>query len=407
MSRLEELIEKLCPNGVEYCKLGDIVKEVNIGINPRKFFRLNPIDATGFYVTVRELNGILGVKRYDKTDLINDEAVKIINNRAHIEKGDILFSNTGTVGKMALVNETPTNWGVNEGIYIIKPIQQKILSKFLYYYLDSSHAYNNYSSKFTGSTLKHVTQKALISISIPVPPLEVQCEIVHILDNFTLLSAELSAELKVRQKQYDYYKDKMLTFDKNDINVEWVNLGTYCKRLKGTVITAGKMKEIAKEDGNVKIFAGGKTMINTDDNNIPQKDIIRLPNIIVQSRGIIDFIYYDKPCSYKREMWSYTTDNIVTLKFIYYYLKKNVDFFRQRASKMGSMPQISLDITEKYKLPIPNIKAQERIVKILDRFDKLCNDISEGLPAEIKARQKQYEYYRDKLLTFKELKVNE
>ena len=234
--------------------------------------------------------------------------------------------------------------------------------------------------------------------------MEVQCEIVHILDDFTLLSAELSAELKARQQQYEYYKDKLFShFIKNE-NIQWTTLGRYCKRLKGTAITAGKMKEIADDNGNIKIFAGGKTMINTDESNIPDKDIIKVPNIIVQSRGIIDFIYYDKPCSFKREMWSYTTENVITLKFIYYYLKNNIEFFRQRGKQMGSMPQISLDVTEKYKIPILPIEEQARIVKILDKFEKLCNDISEGLPAEIDARKQQYEYYRDKLLTFKELK---
>ena len=181
-------------------------------------------------------------------------------------------------------------------------------------------------------------------------------------------------------------------------------MGTYCNRLKGTAITASKMKEISENDGNIKIFAGGKTVTKTSEKNIPKEDIITVPNIIVQSRGIIDFIYYDKPCSFKREMWSYTTDNNITLKFIYYYLKNNVKYFRQRGSQMGSMPQISLDVTEKYKIPIPPIEEQERIVSILDKFDKLCNDITQGLPAEIEARRKQYEYYRDKLLNFKETK---
>ena len=423
MSKLEELIKEKCPNGVEYKQLEKLTSEINIGINPRNFFELNPNNATGFYVTVRELNGLNGVKQYDKTDLINDKAVKIINERAHIEVGDILFSNTGTVGKMALVDREPTNWGVNEGIYVIKPIDSLINSKYLYYYLDSSLAYNDYSKKFTGSTLKHVTQQALKQLRIPVPPLEVQNEIVHILDDFTSLEAELEAELEARKKQYEYYRNKLLNFDEtanpcgcthththtrgyslND--VRWVKLGDFCKRLKGTAITAGKMKEIANDNGNVTIFAGGKTMIQTDESNVPSEDIIKVPNIIVQSRGIIDFIYFDKPCSYKREMWSYTIDNEITLKYIYYYLKKNIEYFRKRGSQMGSMPQISLDVTEKYIIPIPKFEIQEKIVKILDKFNKLCNDLSEGLPAEIEARQKQYVYYRDKLLTFKE-KISE
>ena len=192
----------------------------------------------------------------------------------------------------------------------------------------------------------------------------------------------------------------------NRQEIKWLNLAEACKRLRGTPITAGKMKEISEENGSVRVFAGGKTMIDTKESNVRKDDIIRLPSIIVQSRGVIDFIYYDKPFTFKQEMWAYTTNNVITTKFIYYYLKSNVNYFRNIGTQMGSMPQISLNVTEKYKIPIPPLSEQERIVNILDRFEKLCNGISEGLPAEIEARQKQYEYYRDKLLNFKELKVS-
>ena len=213
MSKLDELINQLCPDGIKYKTLEEVTKGVNIGINPRKFFKLNPNDATGFYVTVRELNGLQGVQKTDKTDLINQDAVDIIQARANIEIGDILFSNTGTVGKMALISEKVKNWGVNEGIYVIKPKNSIINSKFLYYYLNSNIAFIQYSKMFTGSTLKHITQKALLSIRVPVPPIEVQCEIVQILDKFTKLEAELEAELEARKKQYEYYRNKLLNFD--------------------------------------------------------------------------------------------------------------------------------------------------------------------------------------------------
>lgn len=212
MSKIDQLINQLCPDGVEYFKLGKITSSINIGINPRKFFMLNPENAEGFYVTVRELNGLQGVKEYDKTDKISLDAVRLINGRANIEVGDLLFSNTGTVGKMALVVDEPRNWSVNEGIYVIKPLKEIVDSRFLFYYLASGHAYRDYSGKFTGSTLKHVTQKALADISIPIPPLDVQSEIVRILDNFTELTAELTAELASRKKQYEFYRDKLLTF---------------------------------------------------------------------------------------------------------------------------------------------------------------------------------------------------
>ena len=99
-------------------------------------------------------------------------------------------------------------------------------------------------------------------------------------------------------------------------------------------------------------------------------------------------------------MWAYTHNNIITVKYLYYIFKNNIQIFREKASGMGSLPQISLPVTEDFEFVLPPLEEQERIVKILDRFDSLCNDISSGLPAEIEARQKQYEYYRDKLLTF-------
>lgn len=383
MNKLKELINKLCPNGVEYKNIQELCKISRGKVMSKDFIKSN-VGEYPVYSSQTENNGELGkISTYD----FDGEYLTWTTDGANA--GSVFYRK----GKFSVTNVC--------GLLEIK--NKVMIPKFLYYVLSiEAPKYVN-----AGMGNPKLMSNVMAKIKVPVPPLEVQCEIVHILDDFTLLSAELSAELKARQKQYEYYKGKLLTFSTKNNNIQWTTLGTYCKRLKGTAITASKMKEIADDNGNIRIFAGGKTMINTNKSNIPDKDIIKVPNIIVQSRGIIDFIYYDKPCSFKREMWSYTAENIITLKFIYYYLKKNIEYFRQRGSQMGSMPQISLNITEKYKIPLLTIDEQGRIVNILDRFDKLCNDISEGLPAEIEARQKQYEYYRDKLLTFKELKVNE
>lgn len=110
-----------------------------------------------------------------------------------------------------------------------------------------------------------------------------------------------------------------------------------------------------------------------------------------------------KPFTFKNEMCAYTTENQITVKYLFYYVKTKLDVLRNKAGIMGSMPQISLDDTENMIIPMPSLKDQERIVSILDKFDSYCNDLSQGLPAEIEARQKQYEYYRDKLLRFKPL----
>lgn len=124
-------------------------------------------------------------------------------------------------------------------------------------------------------------------------------------------------------------------------------------RLKGTPKTAGKMKEIACEDGEVRVFAGGKTVIDAHEVDIPKANITRVPSVLVQSRGVIDVVYYDKPFTFKNEMWAYTAENNISVKYLYYVLKNNIQSFRDEASGMGSLPQISLAVTEEFVLPVP------------------------------------------------------
>ena len=162
------------------------------------------------------------------------------------------------------------------------------------------------------------------------------------------------------------------------------------QRVKGTPITAGKMKEIENNKGDIRVFAGGKTVINAYEKDIPKANITRVPAVLVQSRGIIDVIYYEKPFTFKNEMWAYTHQEKISVKFLYYVLKNNINKFRESASGMGSMPQISLKITEDFKIPILPLPIQKEIVRILDNFTELT--------AELTARKKQYEYYRDNLL---------
>ena len=180
--------------------------------------------------------------------------------------------------------------------------------------------------------------------------------------------------------------------------VEYKKVKDVFIRLRGTPITAGKMKEIANENGNIRIFAGGKTVIDADEDKIENANIIRVPAVLVQSRGIIDVIYYEKPFTFKSEMWAYTSDNKVTVKYLYYVLKNNIKKFRDSASGMGSLPQISLSVTEDFQIPLPPLPVQEEIIRILDNFTDYTEKLKTELDFELTARKKQYEYYRDKLL---------
>ena len=178
--------------------------------------------------------------------------------------------------------------------------------------------------------------------------------------------------------------------------VEYYKIKDVYKRIKGTPITAGKMKEIATPDGSVRIFAGGKTVIDANEKDIPNANITRVPAVLVQSRGVIDAVYYDKPFTFKNEMWAYTTFNQKSVKYLYYILKSNIQTFRDAASGMGSLPQISLGVTEEFEIPVPPLPIQEEIVRILDNFTELQAE----LQAELQKRKQQYNYYLDNLLSF-------
>ena len=182
--------------------------------------------------------------------------------------------------------------------------------------------------------------------------------------------------------------------------VEFRKVKEIFQRLKGTPITAAKMKEIATSDGEIRIFAGGKTVINANKKDIPNANIIRVPAVLVQSRGIIDVVYYEAPFTFKNEMWAYTSSEKTSVKFLYYVLKNNIQQFRDIASGMGSLPQISLPITEDFLMPFPPLPVQAEIVRILDNFTELTAELAAELTAELTARKKQYEYYRDILLRY-------
>ena len=128
--------------------------------------------------------------------------------------------------------------------------------------------------------------------------------------------------------------------------VEYKKVKNVYKRLRGTSITAAEMKKIATPDGEIKIFAGGKTVINAKAQDISGNNIIRVPAVLVQSRGKIDVVYYEKPFTFKNEMWAYTATEKISVRFLFYVLKNNILALRKAASGMGSLPQISLPVTE-------------------------------------------------------------
>ena len=299
-------------------------------------------------------------------------------------------ANAGTVfyrkGKFSITNVC--------GLVEINSAQ--LLTKFVYYYLAIS------TKKYVSSGMGNpkLMSNVMGKIKIPILPLDIQEKIVQILDKFTDYVTELTSELTSRKKQYSYYRDKLLSFEDEVYQVEWKKLNECLKKGKGTKITASQMKLLHKDGAPIRIFAGGKTYADVNYGDIPDNDIHTEEAIVVKSRGIIDFEYCTEPFSFKNEFWSYSSDNEnINLRYIYHYLVHNKEHFQNIANNM-QMPQISSNDTAKFKIPVPSLEIQSRIVQVLDNFDTICHDLNIGLPKEIELRQKQYDFFREKLLTF-------
>ena len=198
--------------GVEIKTLGEILKSLKTGLNPRKNFVLNAPGSDCFYITVREL-GVFDVVPQENTDRVTSEALRLINNRSNLEVGDVLFSGTGTIGRTALIKEEPTNWNIKEGVYTLKPRQEIIISSFLVQLLHANCIINKISALVVGDPIRSVPMKSLVTITIPIPSLSEQQRIVSILDTFEASVRNLEQQLAQREKQYEYYRNKLLTFE--------------------------------------------------------------------------------------------------------------------------------------------------------------------------------------------------
>jgi type I restriction enzyme S subunit len=148
---------------------------------------------------------------------VNDDGLRQINNRSNLEVGDVLFSGTGTIGRTAMVSSEPNNWNVKEGVYIIKPKRDLIDSMYLLFYLNTTQAIADYTSRIVGASVNSVPMAELKKITIPIPNIKRQREIANTIENFHKLAHDiregLPAELNARRKQHEYYRSKLLTFE--------------------------------------------------------------------------------------------------------------------------------------------------------------------------------------------------
>ena len=382
---------------VEWVALGEVIYSLKTGLNPRQNFQLNTEDANGYYVTVREIqNG--KIVFLDKTDRVNTNALELINARSELEVGDILFSGTGTVGRIAVIEEQPWNWNIKEGVYVIKPNQKQILPRYLSHLLNSSEIVKKYSKKIVGSPVISLPMSDLKKLKLPIPcpnnpekSLKIQAEIVRILDAFTELTTELATELATRKKQYTYYREQLLNFAEGE--AEWVLLEKIAK------IRHGKDWK-GLNSGEIPVYGSGGIMGYVDAYSYNK------PTVLIPRKGSITNIFYVDTPFWNVDTIYYTEidTSIIIPKYLYYFIKIIDLVSLDTGSGRPSLTQVILN---KIPIPIPyandpekSLAEQARIVAILDKFDALTNSISQGLPREIELRQKQYEYYRDLLFNF-------
>jgi type I restriction enzyme S subunit len=298
----------------------------------------------------------------------------------------IIFATTATIGEHALIqvpfmcNQQLTH------IHLKEEYTNIINVKYLFYYADLIDDMCKKNTK-GGSTLPAVALEKFKMFKIPVPPLEVQCEIVRILDSFTLLTAELTAELTARKKQYEYYRDTLLVNPNTDVTKN-VLLSEVAK------IKNGKDYKHLSE-GVIPVYGSGGIMTYVNQYCYDK------PSVLIPRKGSLSNLFYVDEPFWNVDTIFYTEidEEKVIPKYLYYLLQKQ---HLEDLNTAGGVPSLTQAVLNKVSLLLPSIDKQLKIVECLDNFDAICSDLNIGLPAEIEARQKQYEFYRDQLLTFAE-----
>ncbi|WP_157143498.1 restriction endonuclease subunit S [Brachyspira pilosicoli] len=418
MSVFEELLKKHCPDGVAYKTLSEIGEFSNIGVDKKKVDGEKEILLLNFIDVMKNMYIDKSIPKM----VVTASDYKI--EKCTIEEGDIFITPSSEtideIGFASVITETIPNACYSYHIMRFRLFEYNMTTSiFIRYCFDSSFLRKQIRKSAQGITRFGLTLNKWKSLKIPFPPIEVQKEIVRILDEFTektiKLQELLHRETILRKKQYEYYRDKLLTF--ND-DVEWKCLGELLQPkgyIRGPFGSALK-KDFFVKDGvpvyeqqhaiyNKRVF---RYFVDCERADKLKRFTVKPYDIIISCSGTIGKISIimpeDRIGIINQALLILRLDlSKVNVKYIKHYLECFPNLIV--TSSGGAITNIEKrEIIEKIKIPIPPLKEQERIVKILDQFDTLCNDITRGLPAEIELRKKQYEYYRDKLLTFKEKK---
>ena len=413
MRRLEELIEKLCPDGVEYKSLSSCFT---------MFSGMGGV--TGKWSESGNCQFIDYMNAYKHISIdVNDLPYATVKNLNQIvlRKGDILFTSASETPDECAISSVIER-DIKDGIFLddhlfglrLQEECKGILSPSYLKYVFRANGFRNQLSKAVrGVTRFYISKMDFMKLEIPVPPLEVQSEIVRILDNFTELTTELqdklTAELTARKLQYEYYLNFLL-YDNAD---KIIALSDCCESIAdGDHQAPPKSAEgipfitIGNINNNIINFSKTKFVPQAYYDSLQDKRKAHIGDIlysVVGSFGIPVHVDFDKPFVFQRHIAIVRPQQNIILSRYLYYCMKSSPFFRQADALATGAAQRTVGLGALANMTVPwvPIETQRMIVSILDRFDTISSSVYLGLPAEIEARQKQYEYYRDRLLTFK------
>ena len=379
MSKIFDLINELCPDGVEFKELGEVCKLER-----------------GNTITSKDIND------GDIPVISGGQRPAYYHNEYNRDGETITIAGSGAYAGFIMYWNRPI---FVADAFSIKSQENRVIIKFVYHFLLSKQE-KIYNMK-QGAGIPHVYAKDVSKIKLPVPPMEVQREIVRILDSFTLLTAELTAELTARKKQYEFYRDFLLSFDELDKNggCELKTLGDIgevrmCKRI---------LKEQTSANGEIPFYKIGTFGKEADayiskelfDEYRSKYSYPKIGEVLISASGTIGrAVIFNGNDAYFQDsniVWIENDEGQVLNRYLFYFYQ----IADWNIAEGGTIKRLYNDNLKKIKIPVPSLQTQQKVVDILDKFDTLVNSITEGLPREIELRRKQYEYYRELLLNFK------
>ena len=395
MSRLTELIEELCPDGVEYRPLGEIADLQRGGGMPKKLFIDEGIPAI-HYGHIFTKYGIH--TKCAAAYLAPEDADKL----TRVYPGDLVVANTSEnledVGKGVV-------WlGDVEGVTgghatVVRSLA--VDTVFLSYYLRTEDFALKKRKYSQGTKVVELSAANLSKIDIPVPPLAVQREIVRILDQFTTLEAELEAELELRRTQYEHYRNHLLSYESLAARgpVEMVKLGELAH-----IATGGRNTSDAVENGTYPFYVRSQVPLSLNEYDFDESAVLTAGDGV--GVGKVFHHVEGKYALHQRAYRIVPNLELLSSRYLYHVMVSQFGRYLESTVFHSSVTSVRKPMLERFPVAVPPMEEQDRVADVLDRFNALVNDITSGLPAEIAARRAQYEHYRERLLSFPEKAVS-